>query len=115
MGETGEAILVCTPNPEELLLKPLEVVRARPLELLPLCSGIICRSNLREAVCTAGLVGASGGLTETGFLFIVAPAGIGGVGIKFHTELCFGEICRPRTGDSVSSGSVTSATEWRLV
>jgi hypothetical protein len=100
-------------------VKPLEVVRARPLELLPLCSGIVCRSSFREAALAAGLAdigglaGIGGGLplTETGFRLMVAPAGIGGVGSNFRD----GEVCRPRTGDSVSSGSVSSATERRLV
>jgi hypothetical protein len=121
MGDTGDAISVCASSPEELLVKPLDVVRARPLELLPLCSGIVCRSSFREAAFaagladTGGLAGMGGGLLETGFLLMVAPAGIGGVAGKVRDGLCLDEYWRPRTGDSVSSGSVTSATERRLV
>jgi len=121
MGDTGEAVSLCASSPEELLLKPLELVRARPLELLPLCSGIVCRSSFREAAFaagladTGGLAGKGGGLTDSGFLLIVAPVGIGGVGNNFREGLCLDEYCRPRIGDSFSSGSVTSATERRLV
>lgn len=63
----------------EVLLWPVEVVSASPLELLPLCSGMVCRINFWEAAFAAGLVangdgiagtGGSGGLEGTGFLLI---------------------------------------------
>lgn len=97
MGDTGDAAPLWPSRPDELLVKPLEVVKARPLELLPLCSGIVCLSSFREAAFaagladTGGLAGMGGGLTETGFLLIVAPAGIGGVGSNFRSELCLRE------------------------
>lgn len=118
MGDIGDIGSACTPSPEELLvLKPLEVLKARPLELLPLCAGIVCRSNFRAAsfaaglATTGGLAGIGGGVEPIGFLFICAPAGVGGVGMRLRAGLRLGDVCRPRTGDSTSSGSDTSATE----
>lgn len=124
----------------DVLLRPVEedvpvvvegvvevvVVSARPLELLLLCSGMVWRMSLREAMCAAGVAdtggllgtGGGGGLGVTGFRLMVAPAGMGGVGSRLRGGLAPDER-RPRMGDSVasadSSGSVTSATECRLV
>ena len=115
----GEGISACTAR-LVLLLKPLDVVSARPLELLPLCSGIVCRSSLCDAACAAGLVATGeglvgrGGLDGTGFRRICASAGTAGAGIRFLAELCSGGMLRPKTGDSSSSGSETSVTECKL-
>lgn len=88
----GDGISACTAR-LELLLRPLDVVSAKPLELLPLCSGIVCRSSLCEAACAAGLVATGeglvdrGGLDGTGFRRICASAGTAGVGNKFLAAL----------------------------
>lgn len=74
----------------------------------------------REAASAAGLVGV--GLPGTGLRFMVAAAGTGGIssteGRLGRRGFCFGGVWwRPSMGDSMvySSGSETSATEWRLV
>ena len=43
-------------RPDDMLVLAVDVDSARPLELLPLCSGIVCLSSLREAATAAGLV-----------------------------------------------------------
>lgn len=96
------------------------MLSARPLELLPLRSGCLIggRSRNADAACAAGL--GPVGLSGIGFRLTVVIGGadggisstIGMLGLRFR---CSGVVCRPRTGDSVSSGSFTSVTECRPV
>jgi hypothetical protein len=96
---------------------------AMPLELLPLCCAMavvnVGRSRDRDATSAAGLVM---GLVGTGLRLMVAPRGSAGISrtegmLGLRGPVLGGDWRRPRIGDSVmsSSGSVTSATECRLV
>lgn len=125
IGETGESV-VC--RRAEVLLLALALLSARPLEELPLCcAAVLARSVGRrrdaEAAFAAGL---EMGLEGRGLRLMLAPAinGVAGVstteGMLGRRGPVFGGDClRPRMGDSairlLSSGSVTSATECRLV
>jgi hypothetical protein len=91
MGDTGEVVSAWRARLESLV-KPDEVVSARPLELLPLCSGIVCRTSLFETMSAPGYMaagndglvgsGGSGGDSGIGFRLIRASTGIEGVEIR---------------------------------
>lgn len=107
MGDTASGssvlLLLMPPMPmlEEVLV--LAVESKRPLELLPLWSGV-GRSNCCDASAAAGLIPIREvGGEPTGFRLIWAgAAGIGGeCGIRLRpVGVCLGDVCRPRIGDS---------------
>lgn len=75
-GDIGDEASACTSR-LELLDKPVDVVNASPLELLPLCSGMVCRIKFCEAAFAAGLVGTGDGLAGKG-----ASSGLEGTGFR---------------------------------
>jgi len=106
------------PWPE--LLDKLET--ARPEELLPLWSALLYAREGRRRPREASAAGLLMGLVGTGLRFMLATAGTGSVSRVdipgLRGPVFGGELLRPSTGDSPfssSSGSVTSATECRLL
>jgi hypothetical protein len=118
MGEMGAESSDWYPCPE--LVDRLET--ARPEELLPLWSALLYAREGRRRPRDASAAGLLIGLVGTGLRFMLATAGTGSVSKADIPCLrgpdLGGELWRPKMGDSPSvpsSGSVTSATEWRLV
>jgi hypothetical protein len=91
---------------------------ARPEELLPLWSAVLCAREGRRRPRDASAAGLLIGLVGTGLRFMLATAGTGSmsrIGTPgLRGPVLGGELWRPKMGDSLfisSSGSVTSATE----
>jgi hypothetical protein len=91
---------------------------ARPEELLPLWSAVLCARDGRRRPRDASAAGLLIGLVGTGLRFMLATAGTGSMSRAdapgLRGPVFGGELRRPKMGDSPfisSSGSVTSATE----
>jgi hypothetical protein len=118
MGEMGTESSDWYSRPE--LVDMLET--ARPEELLPLWSALLYAREGRRRPRDASAAGLLIGLVGTGLRFMLAAAGTGSMSNAdmpgLRGPVLGGELLRPNTGESPfipSSGSVTSATEWRLV
>lgn len=95
---------------------------ARPEELLPLWSALLYAREGRRRPRDASAAGLLMGLVGKGLRFMLATVGTGSVSRAdipgLRGPVLGGELLRPNTGESPfisSSGSVTSATAWRLV